>query len=70
MKPADISMRPADWRLASIDFSAAKQLVAEQPSSSAPDPACYAALERASCLSRSKRHSFAQMVDLPANEPA
>lgn len=46
MKPADISMRPADWRLASIDFSAAKQLVAEQPSSSAPDKEGYAALAR------------------------
>lgn len=69
MKPADILMRPAGAP-ESIDFGAATQFVMEQPSSSAPDPACYAALERAACLSRSERHSFAQMVDLPANEPA
>lgn len=70
MKPADISIRPADGHRAFIDFGAAKQLIAEQPSSSAPDKEGYAALERVSRLSCSERHSCVPMVDLPADGSA
>lgn len=66
MKPADISIRPADRHWAFTNFGAAKQLVAEQQGSSALYTEGYGALEWASvCLPHSEDHSCVRTVDRP-----